>query len=79
MFSCCERKTIADFCWDNCLSFEMFVKYKPCELCKYPINEFKKKYNGNIYHGIRCKPLKREKKEEFQEKASKIYNMIYKT
>jgi hypothetical protein len=79
MFSCCERKTIADFCWDNCLSFEMFVKYKPCELCKYPINEFKKKYNGNIYHGIRCKPLKREKKEGFQEKASKIYNMIYKT
>lgn len=78
MFSCCERKTIADFNWDNCLSFEMFVKYKPCELCKYPINELKKNYNGNIYHGIKCNPLKREKKKEFQEKARKIYNMIHK-
>lgn len=77
MFSCCERKTIAYFNWDKCQSYEMFVKYKPCELCEYQINEFKKSYCGDIYHGIECKPLEKDIKEDFEKKARDIYNRIH--
>lgn len=77
MFSCCERKTIAYFNWENCQSYEMFVKYKPCELCEHQINEFKKSHCGDIYHGIECKPLKKDLKEDLEKRAREIYNKIH--
>lgn len=58
MFSCCERKTIADYNWNDCASYTMIVKYAPCELCKEPVRKHNKLYSGRVLHGKATKPLK---------------------
>lgn len=58
MFSCCERKTIADYAWNDCASYKMVVKYAPCELCKEPVRKHNELYKGSVLHGKSTKPLK---------------------
>ena len=57
MFSCCERKTFAEYDWNNVESYTMTVKYQPCELCQLPISEHTMKYRGRIMAGIKLAPL----------------------
>lgn len=58
MFSCCERKTIADYNWNKCASYTMIVKYAPCELCNEPVRKHNELYNGSVLHGKATLPLK---------------------
>ena len=51
MFSCCERKTIADYDWEDCASYTMIVKYEPCKLCQKAVTKHNKSYNGRVLHG----------------------------
>lgn len=44
MFSCCERKTFADYNWSGCQWFRMVVKYTPCQLCQYEVGVFENKF-----------------------------------
>ena len=59
MFSCCERKTIAGYLWNDCASYTMIVKYAPCELCKEPVKKHNELYNGRVLHGKATEPLER--------------------
>ena len=59
MFSCCERKTIAGYLWNDCASYTMIVKYAPCELCKEPVRKHNELYNGRVLHGKATEPLER--------------------
>lgn len=74
MFSCCERKTIADYTWDDCNSYEMIVKYAPCELCIAPISKHNYLYHGKVIHGKATKPLSRLK--EFETLAICIFMSV---
>lgn len=74
MFSCCERKTFADFNWNGCQSYKMIVRFAPCELCQYQVNLFEKLYNGKTIYGKPTEPLK--KRSEFDEIAMNIYNKL---
>ncbi len=59
MFTCCERKTFADYDWNDCASYTMIVKYAPCELCEMSVRKHKTLYNGHVLHGKATQPLKR--------------------
>lgn len=71
MFSCCERKTFADYNWVNCISYNMIVKYKPCELCSEPVNKHRSKYEGHISYG-KERPLKKSYIQDFNKTAFNI-------
>lgn len=58
MFSCCERKTIADYPWNDCASYTMIVKYAPCVLCKEPVRKHNVLFNGIVLHGKATKSIK---------------------
>ena len=58
MFSCCERKTFAEYDWQDVDSYVMIVKYEPCELCQLPVYLHTRKYRGIVKAGIKCNPLK---------------------
>lgn len=75
MFSCCERKTFADFNWNGCQSYEMIVKYAPCELCHHQVNIFKNLYNGKTISGKSTGQLK--KRQEYDAIAMNIYNKLH--
>lgn len=47
MFSCCERKTFADYDWSKCVSYKMIVKYEPCGMCSIPVKKHRAKYKPN--------------------------------
>lgn len=75
MFSCCERKTFAEYDWSEVKSYIMTVKYHPCELCQWSVNTHQKKHGGIINSGVRRPPL--EKKARFDAIAEEIYNEIH--
>lgn len=75
MFSCCERKTFAEYDWQDVDSYTMMVKYQPCELCQLPIYEHTMKYNGRIKAGIKLAPL--DKIPLFNAIAEDIYKALH--
>lgn len=75
MFSCCERKTFAEYDWNDVESYTMTVKYQPCELCQLPIYEHTMKYRGRIKAGIKLDPL--DKIPLFNAIAEEIYKEIH--
>lgn len=75
MFSCCERKTFAEYDWHNVESYIMIVKYQPCELCHFPVREHTLKYKGKIRAGVQTEPLK--EKSLYDAIAEQIYNDIH--
>lgn len=75
MFSCCERKTFAEYNWQGVESYTMTVKYFPCELCQWSVNRHNMKYRGTIKAGVRRSPLL--EKAGFDAIADEIYNEIH--
>lgn len=75
MFSCCERKTFAEYDWQGVTSYTMIVKYPPCELCQFPVWEHSKKYNGRLNHEIKHK--RTERKIKYDAIARIIYNKVH--
>lgn len=75
MFSCCERKTFAEYNWQDVDSYVMIVKYQPCELCQLPVFEHTMKYRGRIIAGIRLAPLRGI--PLFDAIAEEIYNEVH--
>lgn len=75
MFSCCERKTFAEYDWRGVTSYTMIVKYPPCELCQFPVWKHSKKYNGRINHEIKHEHT--DRKTKFDAIARIIYNKIH--
>ena len=74
-FSCCERKTLAEFDWQDVESYVMIVKYLPCELCQLPVYMHTRKYFGIVNAGIKCNLL--EKKPLINAIAEEIYKEIH--
>lgn len=75
MFSCCERKTFAGYPdWNKCISFRMFVRFAPCELCAEIVKEYKDNYNGTIRHGDKYPGLR----TLYDPVANAIYNKMHK-
>lgn len=75
MFSCCERKTFAEYNWQGVTSYTMIVKYPPCELCQFPVYKHSKKYNGKVNHEIKHDFTDRKKR--YDEIARTIYKKIH--
>ena len=75
MFSCCERKTFAEYDWQDVESYVMIVKYQPCELCQLPVYLHTRKYCGIVKAGIKCNPL--EEIPLFNAIAEEIYKVIH--
>lgn len=75
MFSCCERKTFAEYDWHDVESYIMTVKYQPCELCQLPVYEHTRKYRGRVKAGIKLDP--KENIPYFNTIAEDIYNEIH--
>lgn len=75
MFSCCERKTFAEYYWQDVESYVMIVKYQPCELCQLPVYKHTRKYRGIVKAGIKCNPL--DEIPLFNAIADEIYKEIH--
>lgn len=75
MFSCCERKTFADYDLGNCLAFRMVVKYAPCVMCVPEVNIYDNGHNKRVIAG---RPIKEPSRlKEYNELANKIYRKIH--
>ena len=77
MFSCCERKTFADYDWSKCQWFRMVVRYTPCELCKVEVGMFenKFKYPSRVIGGYPLDPL--ENLPAMNKLANEIHQKMY--
>lgn len=51
LFSCCERKMIAEGHWNNCRKYRMIIKFAPCVKCSPILFQHLTQYNGSIYFG----------------------------
>ena len=78
MFSCCERKTFADYDWSKCRSYKMTIKYEPCALCEISVKKHSDKYNGTIICG-KSESLKPIDKAKYDSIAQVIYDSVHKT
>lgn len=76
MFSCCERKTFADYDWSNCRSYKMIIKYEPCTLCALSVQKHKTKYSGTILCG-KYEHGSSIDKDEFDHIAQEIYESTH--
>ena len=75
MFSCCERKTFAEYDWQGVTSYTMIVKYPPCEFCQFPVWMHTNKYNGKVNHKIQ--PYRTDEKNKYDAIARIIYKKIH--
>lgn len=75
MFSCCERKTFADYNWTTCKAFRMIVRFAPCELCEKLVESYRNNFHGVVVYGKELTPLK--KRKEFDSLADNIYRKLH--
>ena len=75
MFSCCERKTFANYDLNNCRAFRMIVKYAPCILCKQEVKMYVNGRNKRLISG--CPTGSIARLDEYNELANKIYKMFH--
>lgn len=76
MFSCCERKTFADYDWSNCRSYKMIIKYEPCILCALSVQKHTTKYHGTISCGKHKQGASLDK-DKFDSIAQEIYDSMH--
>ena len=75
MFSCCERKTFAEYDWHDVESYIMIVKYQPCELCQLSVYEHTNQSRGKVKAGVKLDPIKNI--DLLNSIAEEIYNEIH--
>lgn len=80
LFSCCESKLLSHLYSENgSASFQMYIKYKPCEMCERALQVYDNQYlslNNAIYFPYSSKSKKKKDIKEFDKLAKKIRDTV---